>query len=995
MHKSKKYLMSAILVVFLLSLGISPLSAQVSEEGGSGLIRVQRALTSGQGQWSFGFFNRYFKQELQGNSDVNIHNFWNNMNATWAVTDELEISGSLPAIGWLQVDNNQTIGSLEDQEFEEFAFGDFSAKMKFSLPVITRRVRLATEGFITFPSGKDDTKKFPSTGYNVRYASPFTSGTYSYGARGLFSISTKDTRFPMLIHLNAGMRFSDDDQKLFYHSYPSPIMEESAMRDGESEFTNELLDVGIGIEFPIFTNFNLFGEFHTEQLIDADDLIKAKENPAYIGGGVKIPFAGKSELTLAGLYRLSEDDDETAFNPEESFSEWQTLIGLSFSVGLYGKGQPRSTPPPSYPIVEAAPVAEPVADEDLFGDVVEEKPIDMPEPVASSPDTIFIRTEVIAELSDETGSDPIEQLSQPTSPPQTINNPMVVINVGQPGGHSSQPMQYVDEEGNIKTLYPKFLEPVYGQQNVMYQGSAVVPPLPAVSGVHGGSQHPAQACIPASSPAPKGSVDPSVAQPTSPQQSAPVATKPAGTPAPAQPQVAIVAGQRADLPDSLRDSDLDGIIDTKDRCSYTPENYNGFQDDDGCPDTPPADFTITNMYQDSDGDGIADYVDKCVNISEDWDGFEDFDGCPELDNDQDGIPDKTDKCPLIPEVYNGIEDMDGCPEEFQEEKSEEEADSPDKVIVNPQAASGTDTDADGIEDLFDHCADRAEDWDGFEDGDGCPDLDNDQDGILDKADKCPMMAESFNGYKDQDGCPDFSKDEQKLMEGDQDNDNVPNDRDECITLPEDWDGFEDDDGCPDLDNDKDGILDEEDDCPNAAEVFNGIMDKDGCPDEDPDQQSSDPKTTTMDQSLKPTESAPVQQTEGDLDQPAMPDATDVPATALPPSNIFSGKYIYFDSSKASFTSESIVVLDQVAEALEQYPALRVEVSGYADSSGPEELNRKIAEKRALRVKDALLERGASIDQLTVKSYGEDNPIASNDTEDGKRKNRRVEFHISN
>jgi OmpA-OmpF porin, OOP family len=66
--------------------------------------------------------------------------------------------------------------------------------------------------------------------------------------------------------------------------------------------------------------------------------------------------------------------------------------------------------------------------------------------------------------------------------------------------------------------------------------------------------------------------------------------------------------------------------------------------------------------KDSDGDGVADNLDLCPNDPEDRDGFEDGDGCPDPDNDKDGIPDVDDKCPNEPETYNGFEDADGCPD---------------------------------------------------------------------------------------------------------------------------------------------------------------------------------------------------------------------------------------------------------------------------------------------------------------------------------------------
>lgn len=99
------------------------------------------------------------------------------------------------------------------------------------------------------------------------------------------------------------------------------------------------------------------------------------------------------------------------------------------------------------------------------------------------------------------------------------------------------------------------------------------------------------------------------------------------------------------------DPDHDGILGAADKCPTEPEDKDGFQDDDGCPDP------------DNDNDGILDKDDKCPNEAEDKDGFEDEDGCPDPDNDKDGIPDEKDKCPNEPETVNGYQDEDGCPDE--------------------------------------------------------------------------------------------------------------------------------------------------------------------------------------------------------------------------------------------------------------------------------------------------------------------------------------------
>ena len=100
------------------------------------------------------------------------------------------------------------------------------------------------------------------------------------------------------------------------------------------------------------------------------------------------------------------------------------------------------------------------------------------------------------------------------------------------------------------------------------------------------------------------------------------------------------------------------------------------------------------------------------------------------------------------------------------------------------------------------------------------DEDIDRDGIPNSQDQCPQQPEDYDGFQDEDGCPDY----------DNDQDGVPDIADQCPMLPEDIDGFQDGDGCPDYDNDQDGIPDVNDDCPNSAEVFNGFKDKDGCPD---------------------------------------------------------------------------------------------------------------------------------------------------------------------
>jgi outer membrane protein OmpA-like peptidoglycan-associated protein len=77
-----------------------------------------------------------------------------------------------------------------------------------------------------------------------------------------------------------------------------------------------------------------------------------------------------------------------------------------------------------------------------------------------------------------------------------------------------------------------------------------------------------------------------------------------------------------------------------------------------------------------------------------------------------------------------------------------------------------DTDRDGIPNSVDRCWREAEDYDGFQDSDGCPDLDNDSDGIPDDEDKCPDEAEDMDGFQDQDGCPDPDNDGDGVLDVD-------------------------------------------------------------------------------------------------------------------------------------------------------------------------------------------------------------------------------------
>jgi outer membrane protein OmpA-like peptidoglycan-associated protein len=324
----------------------------------------------------------------------------------------------------------------------------------------------------------------------------------------------------------------------------------------------------------------------------------------------------------------------------------------------------------------------------------------------------------------------------------------------------------------------------------------------------------------------------------------------------------------------------------------------------------------------------------------------------------------------------------------------------------------SDEDGDGISDDKDQCPAAAEDMDGFQDADGCPDPDNDGDGILDANDKCPSEPETKNDYQDADGCPDEVPDrdndgvadtEDKCPdEGgptvirrkgefygcpDRDKDGVPDKIDKCPDEPEDTDGYQDADGCPDPDNDGDGILDVDDQCVDVPEVMNGYQDADGCPDEVPDRdhdgiKDSDDKCPDAPETYN-----------GYLDDDGCPDRA--PLAELTDDGIVIKDIVNFakDSDKI-IGPQSFKVLDGVASLMVHHPEIfQVEVGGHTDDAGDAAHNTELSKARAAAVVAYLTTKKVDAKRLSSQGYGPDKPIADNKTTAGRAKNRRVEFHI--
>ncbi len=101
----------------------------------------------------------------------------------------------------------------------------------------------------------------------------------------------------------------------------------------------------------------------------------------------------------------------------------------------------------------------------------------------------------------------------------------------------------------------------------------------------------------------------------------------------------------------------------------------------------------------------------------------------------------------------------------------------------------------------------------------------------------------------------------------------------------------------------------------------------------------------------------------------------------------------FEFNSSTLTSESYPVLYHASELLKENPSARVEIEGHCDSIGTDNVNQRISQERADVVKNYLVERGVKENQITAVGYGSTQPIADNNTEEGRAINRRIEFRV--
>ena len=254
-----------------------------------------------------------------------------------------------------------------------------------------------------------------------------------------------------------------------------------------------------------------------------------------------------------------------------------------------------------------------------------------------------------------------------------------------------------------------------------------------------------------------------------------------------------------------------------------------------------------------------------------------------------------------------------------------------------------DRDGDGIVDHLDSCPDIK----GMTTAHGCPDKDGD--GIADNIDKCP---DDF-GPAAMFGCPD------------KDSDGITDKDDRCpgeagsIAMK----------GCPD--KDADGIADPDDECPTEA----GSTAMHGCPDKDGD--------NIPDKDDKCPDVAGIAANKGCPE--VKEEVKKVLATAL--------QGIQFETGKDIIRPSSYGILNNVVKVMNENPEYKLSIEGHTDNKGDAAKNMDLSDKRANAVMKYIINKKIDSARLRANGFGATIPVASNDTEAGRSKNRRVEFKV--
>ncbi len=232
--------------------------------------------------------------------------------------------------------------------------------------------------------------------------------------------------------------------------------------------------------------------------------------------------------------------------------------------------------------------------------------------------------------------------------------------------------------------------------------------------------------------------------------------------------------------------------------------------------------------------------------------------------------------------------------------------------------------------------------------------DKDNDGIPDATDNCPELTGiALNG-----GCP-----------ADADGDGIYDTADACPDVA----GTEANAGCP-KDTDKDGVADAKDKCPELA----GVKANGGCPADSDGDGVYDINDKCPDRF-------------GDAERDGCPEAKleEAERTLLAAAM----KNVEFQTGSAKLKSSSTAVLDKIADLMKKYPSYKLDINGHTDNVGDPVKNLGLSKARAQSCLAYLQSIGIAKQRISFKGYGSKQPIDSNDSADGRARNRRVEFKL--
>lgn len=268
--------------------------------------------------------------------------------------------------------------------------------------------------------------------------------------------------------------------------------------------------------------------------------------------------------------------------------------------------------------------------------------------------------------------------------------------------------------------------------------------------------------------------------------------------------------------------------------------------------------------------------------------------------------------------------------------------SPSTVKVDKNGCP-LDKDGDGVYDYEDTCPELA----GPASSKGCPDRDGD--GVLDANDECPDIV----GIANFSGCPDA------------DGDGIEDRKDKCPNVKGTVSAF----GCPDTDND--GVPDFIDKCPA---VF-GSAEHSGCPDSDKDGVYDD--------------------VDACMNIPGSPENNGCPIIDDKVKQLFQKALqgIRFETGKAVIKPVSFPILDAIVKVMSDHPDYKLNISGHTDNVGDDAMNMTLSKDRAASVSNYLITKGVSPMRVSSAGYGESKPVDTNDSENGRTRNRRVEFQV--